>query len=61
LALALALILELRDRRVRSLDDLVATLGLPVLATMPRPGSKFALGGRRDSLMQQRLNAPQAT
>jgi chain length determinant protein EpsF len=61
LAAALALILELRDRRVRNLDDLVATLGLPVLATMPGPGSKFALGGRRDSLMQQRLNAPQAT
>jgi chain length determinant protein EpsF len=61
LAIGLALVLELRDRRVRSLDDLVVTLGLPVLATMPGPRSRFALGRSRDSLMQQRLNAPQAT
>ncbi|HLL19755.1 MAG TPA: chain length determinant protein EpsF [Rubrivivax sp.] len=61
LAIGLALVLELRDRRVRSLEDLVVTLGLPVLATMPGPRSRFALGRKRDSLMQQRLNAPQAT
>ncbi len=58
LAIALAMVLELRDRRVRNLDDVVATLGLPVLATMPRPGAKFVLGARRGSLMQQRLMAP---
>ncbi|MBC7938733.1 MAG: chain length determinant protein EpsF [Chitinophagaceae bacterium] len=59
LAVGLALALELRDRRVRDLDDVVATLGLPVIGALPKPGSKLALGGRT-SLMQQRLMAPLA-
>ena len=54
-----ALLLELRDRRVRSADDVVAALGLPVLGVMPKPGAKrFSCGGKRASLMQQRLMAP---
>ncbi len=57
LAVGLALALELRDRRVRTIDDVVATLGLPVIGSMPRPGSKLSLG-KRPSLMQQRLMAP---
>ena len=59
LAIGLALALELRDRRVRNLDDVAAALGLPVLGTLPKPGSKLSLGGRT-SLMQQRLMAPLA-
>jgi polysaccharide biosynthesis transport protein len=57
LAAGTALALELRDRRVRNVDDLVATLELPVLVTLPKPGSKLALGNKQ-SLMQQRLMSP---
>ena len=58
LAVAAALVLELIDRRVRNFDDVVAALGLPVIGTMPKPGSKRKLGSGQ-SLMQQRLMAPQ--
>ena len=58
LAVATALALELRDRRVRNMDDVVAALGLPVIGALPKPGSKLAIGGRGPSLMQQRLLAP---
>ena len=50
--------LELRDRRVRSVDDVVASLGLPVLGVMPRPGIGSSLGRKRLSTLQQRLLAP---
>ena len=58
LALGTALLLELMDRRVRNVDDVVEALGLPVLGLMPKPGAKFKLGGTRVSQMQQRLMAP---
>jgi chain length determinant protein EpsF len=57
LAIGLAMALELRDRRIRNIDDVVTTLGLPVIGAMPKPGSKLALV-KRPSLMQQRLMAP---
>jgi chain length determinant protein EpsF len=57
LAAGTALGLELRDRRVRSADDVVTALGLPVIVALPKPGSKLALGSKH-SLMQQRLLAP---
>jgi capsular polysaccharide biosynthesis protein len=57
LAAGTALALELRDRRVRSADDVVTALGLPVIVALPKPGSKLALGSKH-SLMQQRLLAP---
>ena len=57
LAAGTALGLELRDRRVRSADDVVTALGLPVIVSLPKPGSKLALRGKH-SLMQQRLLAP---
>ena len=60
LAIGTALALELRDRRVRNMDDVVAALGLPVIGALPKPGSKLALGGGGPSLMQQRLLAPLA-
>ncbi len=37
LAVGFALVRELMDRRVRSLDDLSEGLGLPVLGSLPRP------------------------
>jgi uncharacterized protein involved in exopolysaccharide biosynthesis len=58
LAVLVALLLELRDRRVRSADDAVGALGLPVLGVMPKPGAKARSGLARVSLMQQRLLAP---
>jgi polysaccharide biosynthesis transport protein len=58
LGLAVALLLELRDRRVRSMDDVVAALELPVIGVMPKPGAKLNLGGRSGSALQHRLMAP---
>ncbi len=58
LAVGTALLLELRDRRVRNIDDVLAALGLPVIGVMLKPGSKFRSGRHRVSLMQQRLMAP---
>jgi chain length determinant protein EpsF len=55
LGVFVTLFLELRDRRVRTVEDLVATLGLPVIGALPRPGSKLALGGRTTYLQQQLL------
>ena len=55
LAVAVALVLELRDRRVRAPDDVVTSLGLPVLGTLPKPGAKRFNSGRRLALMQQRV------
>jgi len=57
LAIGAAMALELRDRRVRNIDDVVTTLGLPVIGALPKPGSKLMLGNRT-SAMQQRLMAP---
>ena len=55
LAAGTVLLLELADRRVRTLDDVAQALDLPVLGVMPRPGS----GRKSISAMQQRLMAPQ--
>lgn len=59
LAIGAAMALELRDRRVRNIDDVATTLGLPVIGALPKPGSKL-LPGNRTSAMQQRLLAPMA-
>lgn len=40
LAVGVALLLELTDRRVRAPEDAVAALGLPVLGILPKPGAK---------------------
>jgi polysaccharide biosynthesis transport protein len=58
LAAAAALLLELLDRRVRTVEDLVSSLDLLVVGTMPRPARRFPLWGRRWTQMQQRLMAP---
>ena len=55
LAVLVTLFLELRDRRVRTVEDLVATLGLPVIGALPKPGSKLAMGSRTSYLQQQIL------
>jgi chain length determinant protein EpsF len=59
LAVGTALLLELMDRRVRSVDDVVEALDLPVMGIIPRPGgSRLGLGRKRPSVMQHRLLAP---
>lgn len=55
LAIGAVLALEMLDRRVRAFEDLTGALGLPVLGVMPRPNAQLKLGGKRLSLMQQRL------
>ena len=47
LAVGSAILLELRDRRVRSAADLVQGLGLPVIGVLPKPNAKRLAGGRR--------------
>ena len=58
LAVGTALLLELRDRRVRSVDDVVAALDLPVLGVLPKPAGRLASNRGRMSILQQRLMAP---
>lgn len=58
LALGAAFLLELLDRRVRSVDDVSAVLQLPVLGIMPKPGAKLRRGQLHGPSMQQRLMAP---
>ena len=53
LAVATALIREVRDRRVRSTNDLVSALGLPILGVLPRPILRKR--GGLPSLMAQRV------
>jgi chain length determinant protein EpsF len=50
LALGTVLLLELMDRRVRSVDDVVDALGLPVLGVMPKPGARLRLAAARPAL-----------
>lgn len=52
LALGVALLLELTDRRVRNLEDATAALGLPVLGVLPKPKAKRYLPGRRTLALQ---------
>lgn len=52
-ALAWALLRELRDRRLRSVQDAVQVLGLPVIGHMPGPLRKPLIGRQRLVLPQQ--------
>lgn len=57
-AVAVVLLLELRNRRVRSIGDVLAALDLPVIAVMPGTGAAARLGDRRMTALHQRLLAP---
>lgn len=54
LAVGVALLLELRDRRVRASDDVAQMLGLPVIGLMPKPNAKR----RRGALVLPARTAP---
>jgi capsular polysaccharide biosynthesis protein len=54
LGLGGTLLLEMLDRRLRVREDVHATLGLPLLGTLPKPNARRAHTGRLP-MMQQRL------
>lgn len=58
LAVVTALLLELRDRRVRTTQDLTAMLDLPVIGVMPRPNAKRPVRALAGTPIRQRLLAP---
>jgi uncharacterized protein involved in exopolysaccharide biosynthesis len=63
LAIAMAILLEYVDRRVRTDDEISEVLGLPLLGTLPRPGGNGRFVGRRTPLVTsggffRRLPAP---
>jgi chain length determinant protein EpsF len=63
LALGAALLLEFSNRKVRSPEDVIAALGLPVLGVLPKPNAKRFVSGKHALLLQQRvigLPGPQA-
>jgi chain length determinant protein EpsF len=63
LAVGVALLLEMNNRRVRAAEDIVSVLGLPVLGVLPKPGAKRFVAGKHALQLQQRvigLPAPQA-
>ena len=56
LGVAAALLLELNDRRVRSADDVVQAIGVPVLGVMPAPNARRLFRATHaNQLMQKRL------
>lgn len=58
LAIGTVLALELRDRRVRSVEDITNSIKLPVISLMAKPGARRPPGAGKDTDMQQRLLAP---
>jgi chain length determinant protein EpsF len=57
LATGVALLLELTDRRVRDTGDIIEAMGLPVLGTLPKPGTKHFASGNRALANSQRVLA----
>ncbi|MDT9001322.1 chain length determinant protein EpsF [Paucibacter sp. APW11] len=56
LAVGVCLVLELLDRRVRSVEDVVQALGVPVIGVVPHPAARRLFGrAAKGSQMQQRL------
>lgn len=55
LAVGLALLLEVMDRRIRGVADVSQALGLPVIGVMPTPDARRLVGWKKPSLAQQRV------
>ncbi len=55
LAMGAAFLLEMLDRRVRSLQDLVQTINLPVMGVMPRPDRRRLFGKPSVTLLEKRV------
>ncbi len=59
LAVGLALLMEMRDRKVRDADDVMAVLPLPMLGVLPAPGKRAsALPGAERRLLGHSASAP---
>lgn len=54
LGVGIAMLLELRDRRVRGVEDVMEALKLPILGVMPKPGTRRS-GPQRLLGMEQRV------
>lgn len=54
LAVGIAIVLELFDRRVRSAEDVVLAVGIPVIGVMPRPTAKRLFGRTAKANLMQR-------
>jgi succinoglycan biosynthesis transport protein ExoP len=50
LATAAAVMVELSDRRVRTVDEVTELLGLPTLGVLPKPGAKVSFGRRSNGV-----------
>lgn len=58
LAVAVVIVMELLDRRVRGVEDLVQSVGLPIIGVVPGPTAKRLFGRMtKANLLQQRLVA----
>lgn len=55
LAVGAALLFEIKDRRVRTVEDVTTALGLAVIGIMPRPTARRLGGITKPSLAQQRM------
>ena len=55
LAVGAALLLEIKDRRIRNVEDVVVALGLPVIGVMPKPNTRKLGSINKPSLAQQRV------
>jgi chain length determinant protein EpsF len=55
LAVGIALLLEMLDRRVRGVEDVAGSLGLSVIGVLPKPSARKFIGSTRPSLAQQRM------
>jgi uncharacterized protein involved in exopolysaccharide biosynthesis len=54
LALGAAVLLEMLDRRVRTIEEIPELLGLPVLGVLPKPGGVGGFSGGQKSLVSPR-------
>lgn len=57
-AVVVALLLELRDRRIRTVQDIAAVLDVPVIGVMPRPSDRRPVRALAGTPIRQRLLAP---
>ena len=55
LAVGFVLLFELMDRRVRTVDDVAAAMGLAVVGVLPRPKRRKFIGNSRPTLSQERM------
>jgi len=55
IAVAAVLLWELRDRRLRAIEDVGPLLGLPLIGVLPGPKLRRLSGRNHPTLMQQRM------